>query len=530
MYIKSIISCRQGWERLQHQLSDPGRFERAQGEMELGHDQGPPIEAIEGAIARFKLTTVRMPTDDPFKSLDHQGPNFAGTLRVDSGATALCRAGAPGEVIVEWSSKIALEDGQLAGKSRADGIAIPMELPAMMGQAWRELLPMWRDTSFGSRPKVETAQNVGLTMSGVALNLMLNRTGFDAWLFQRVPVAYRRGFIDLAVGVFVLARGGGYYLDNALRQVASGFRRAEASLLELQPISLEVPFVLLGLSPSPIDEPDFVELEAVATTVRANPVIERVIEVPHQYQQAVVGILGYFGTYLQQIAPEQAKSAKIRIEQGAGFLRLVVEAEDGARHIVERAFEDYQGIVRGDLTVDQLALSPIAAAELRSELRIANARIDFQKDMLAVQGVELRTLRELSLELSKRKQPDLHIQVSAQASATTTIDTSPLLGDIGNLVEALRSQGDAGEIVQELDSVGKAIEEAGRERTELSVPIRRLRGVLEKIQVGGTRLHGVLEKGAGAIEAAQKLARQYNSVADWCGLPQVPRAFTGRDV
>jgi len=360
---------------------------------------------------------------------------------------------------------------------------------------------------------------------------MLGRTMIDSWLFQRVPVAVRRGLIDLAVGVFIQApRDNSHYLNRVLRAMSGGFQRAEQNLKQLQPISLDVPFVLIGLSPTPVEGPKFLELLAETVQAHSAPVIERVIEVPAQYQQAVLGILGYFGTYLQQIAPECAEAATIRIEQGTGFLRLVVEAENGARHILERAFEDYQGVVRGELPVSQLPLTPFAAAELKNELRLAQARIEFQSDMIVAQGLQLKTLRELSLGLANRNVPEINVHVSnvAQASSTVHVDIQGMLDDLVKLASLLRQEEDTQDFAQELSNLEGELKGAAKVPGELAQPMSRVRKVLDRLQSGGASVHVALEKTAGAVDAIQKLARRYNSIAEWCGLPQVPSAFTGR--
>ncbi|MFE0842421.1 hypothetical protein [Achromobacter insolitus] len=472
---------------------------------------------------RFRINTVRRVHKDVLHDLE-SGSAAPGIRHTSLGGktSASCRATGPGEVVLEWSADLPFEDGHLDKVSPASFV-VPSFLAPTISEAWRALFPDWN---------LDKRLSVGLIHSGVALNLMLSRSAVDSWLFQKVPVAARRDAVDLAVGVFLYSLPAeGFYVNRALRGLSTGFNRATASLIDLQPISLEVPFVLVGLSLTPVIEPKFFELEAEPAKRTSAPVIERVIEVPQQYQQAVVGILGYFGTYLQQIAPEQAKTTKIRIEQGAGFLRLVVEAEDGARHILERAFDDYQGVVTGSLSVDQLSLSPFAAAELRNELRMANMRIEFQKDMLAAQGLQLKTLRELTLELSKRDVPDVTIQVSnvAQASATSSLDMRSLVGEIHSLVQKLQPKEAAREIAQELSDVGDAIEGAGQEQAALKGPMDRLRGVLEKLQSTGTRLRRLLDDSDGVLDSAQKLAKKYNAVAEWCGLPQIPRAFTGRN-
>lgn len=533
MFIQSILSSRQGYEKLKQRFDSPDGIGPQQRTLDVGHDLKPVLVEIEEAIERFEIVHSRVDHNDIMRKLDDDTlPDpFGRLVLTPRGSAGSWSTSDAGKIVVRWSSDIALGDGELESvKSPQMVLPSPPGLIPLMEQVWRDLFPGWEDTSVQGGASGVPAMNVGLVKHGVALNLMLGRSMIDAWLFQRVPVAVRRNNIDLAVGIFIQGpRQNSHYLNRILRPMSGGFARAEHNLTQLQPISLEVPFVLIGLSPQHVEAPKFVELIAERAPSRNPPAIERVIEVPAQYQQAVLGILGYFGTYLQQIAPECAEAATIRIEQGAGFLRLVVEAENGARHIIERAFEDYQGVVRGDLSVSALSLSPFAAAELKNELRFAQARIDFQKDIILAQGLEIKSLRELSLGLARRSVPDINVHVStvAQASSTASVDIGSMPDELVGLASLLRRQKDTEAVAEELCSLGAAIESAGQRKDELAKPLSKLREVLDRLQSGGSNLHAALQKTAGAVDAVQKLARRYNAIAEWCGLPQVPRALAG---
>lgn len=536
MYIQSIISSRDGFAKLQKRSFASDGLGSYQPELPSFEDKSAVFESLTQAIRRFDISATRVDHASVMDMLSSaKKPEEIGRLTLGPNNSSRCRLGKKrGTVEIEWSASNLPRDGQLAGISAVEANLIaPTGLLPSIGQAWRDLFPRWYDTStLASTPTSLEASlgNIGLVKDGVAVNLMLGRTMIDTWLFQRVPVAMRRGVISLAVGVFLQGpRDNRYYLSRILRTASSAIQRAEANLKELQPISLEVPFVLIGLWTTPVTAPRFLELETDPLAAKSNPVIERVIEVPVQYQQAVLGILGYFGTYLQQIAPEQAAASTIRIEQGAGYLRLVIEGENGSRQILERAFEDYQDIVRGDMPIENLPLSPFAAAELRNELRLAHTRIEFQRDMLTAQGLELKTLRELSLGLANRSAPAINLHVSnvAQASSSMPIDLGELLKELSELASQLDREDETQEIARNLAAVGRSIEGAGQTPGGLVTPMRHLRAILDGLQSGGSKLSGALEKAAGAAEAAQKLARRYNSIAEWCGLPQIPRAIAG---
>ena len=522
MYIQSIISCRDGFERLKQR---PSRWTR----LGLGDRQGEHWDDINSAINSLEVSHTRIDETeftDRFTKLRRSGGfESSGRVVINPEGSAVSYMAGLGAVHLEWTSHTPLADGQLDQLSNAVSyVPIPPGLPSMISMAWRDLFPGWEDSS-------SRGANIGLVKDGVALNLIVGRTMIDSWLFQRVPLAVRKETIDLAVGVFIQGgRDNKRYLSRALRGMSAGFSRIEANLKQLQPINLEMPFVLICLSPDPVSAPKFLELQALAPAAVESHIIERVIEVPAQYQQAVLGILGYFGTYLQRIAPEVAKAATIRIEQGAGFLRLVVDGENGSRHVLERAFEDYQSAVAGEMPVESLGLTPLALAELKNELRFAEARIEMQKEILSAQGLELKSLRELSLSLAKRSPSDINVQVTSTANASSSVefDVRSIVDAVSTLAAALNREDGTEKVADELEQLATEIEGAGEERLALKRPMERLRQLLDDACAGGSRVHSALEKTVGAVELAQKLARRYNALAEWLGLPQVPRAIAGR--
>ncbi|NRG06304.1 hypothetical protein HRJ46_23670, partial [Vibrio coralliilyticus] len=62
-------------------------------------------------------------------------------------------------------------------------------------------------------------------------------------------------------------------------------------------------------------------------------VIERSIVFPPEYHQAGLGILNYFGTYINEKYPEQ--NARVKIEQHGLTVRMIVETESGSREVLE---------------------------------------------------------------------------------------------------------------------------------------------------------------------------------------------------
>ncbi len=77
-----------------------------------------------------------------------------------------------------------------------------------------------------------------------------------------------------------------------------------------------------------------IDSAAIGNLSRSNS-IERCIEFPPQYQQAGIGILSYFSSYLSQQYPNS--SARVKIEQNGTSVRMIIEAEDGTLETVEKS-------------------------------------------------------------------------------------------------------------------------------------------------------------------------------------------------
>jgi len=402
----------------------------------------------------------------------------------------------------------------------------PAKLLGAFDSAWKELFSDWRSLGPGN----------GHVKNDVCIRFVGNKSNADTWLFQRMPYVARSKGADVGVGVLLNTdRESEHLSEFFLRGASSAWQRTLNALRQVEPVGLHVPFVLLGLSTVQVDDVEFIELVADDFDASAgSPLVERVIEVPPQYQQAMVGILSYFSTYLSVLAPDLAADSRVRIEQQNNKLKLVVEGNDGMRHEIEQAFDEYQQVVRGERSIESLPLSPFEAAELRTELRMAQMRIETQKDLLSASGREVRSWRDLAMELSKRPPPAVHMTVSnsasASASAEMQIHMRPLVAGTKSLIDILKQDMEIPvPEIDELRRIEAVLADRGGDQASAKPALGKLRSILESAQEKGSKLNSALEKISGGIETAQSLARRYNKIAEWLALPQVPRVLTGND-
>nr|WP_231714648.1 pentapeptide repeat-containing protein [Desulfonema ishimotonii] len=119
--------------------------------------------------------------------------------------------------------------------------------------------------------------------------------------------------------------------------------------------------------------------------------IIRSITFPPEYHEAGISILTYFGTILRKKYPDT--KAKIQIKQEGLRVTMIIEPDDGGeREIIEKALDEYGLVVTGQKTPEEFTDDKVLIIGLRSELRIAQARIETQKELLQDKSAQIDKL------------------------------------------------------------------------------------------------------------------------------------------
>ena len=145
-----------------------------------------------------------------------------------------------------------------------------------------------------------------------------------------------------------------------------------------------------------------------------NPQVSRIIrsiEFPPEYHRSGITILSYFADVLRH--KNLSEDVKVSIEQSGLNVSLVIESPTGQREQVERTLEAYALVVTGKQPIDTLTTDPYEVAELKSQLRIASAQIESQRDLLLVKNSEgadlkadLKDTKESVKRLEQRSDED----------------------------------------------------------------------------------------------------------------------------
>lgn len=400
----------------------------------------------------------------------------------------------------------------------------------VQNQGWEE------STSFirGAGRRSIQLRGLGFTKNKVSVALQRHREVLNRWLYTLAPIATRNDIVEIPIGVSLVQTAEEDLFGRRMPMSFSIIERTKEELIALSPLSHANPFLLFGISleTQPLE---IIEIESDSEGPTHQIVINRSIEFPPEYHQAGLGILSYFGTVLREKYPSH--NAKVRIEQDGLRVRLVIESENGDKEIIEKALQEYELVVRGETPPEAFFDSKAKVLELKNELRIAQVRIDGQRDIIAYQGEEIASLRSLfGHALSSSKAQPLTICVSPSISVSATASSSAMQGlsIASEYIQDLASYAANDPDVQlRLNDLEDSLEAMAKKETPDAVResggMKKLKRFLDDAAATGSTLNTFLGKVNDGFEVAQKLARRYNDIAEWCGAPQVPRILLGKD-
>ncbi|MDY6986952.1 MAG: response regulator [Thermodesulfobacteriota bacterium] len=262
--------------------------------------------------------------------------------------------------------------------------------------------------------------------------------------------------------------------------------------------------------------------------------IVRSIEFEPQYHQSGISILSYFGTILTKKYPD--KEVKIRIEQDGLKVTMIIETLEGDKEVIEKTLMDYGLVITGKMPPETLIDDPLTVLELRSELRIANARIENQRELLEYKDAEIGNLREtVGQLLAGPAQPPPNITINVDASPTASaqvsqhFEFSPTLSFMQDGLSDLKSLLPDASDQETIKDLQEGLQELGAQdspdEVKKSSVMAKIRNFLNGLESAENRIGKTIKGVKKGVKIVQKLAGHYNDIADWCGLPRVPKPF-----
>lgn len=231
--------------------------------------------------------------------------------------------------------------------------------------------------------------NLGYFKRNIAVDLMLSRHSFDSWIIQRVPLGIKAEICKIPVALFLTREQCKIFFN---RGVLDSFEHVQMNLNKIAPLSVNYPFLVFGISEFESTF-DICEIPSIMEGFNENVIVNRSIEFPPEYYQSGLGILSYFNNVLKEKYPDTPANVKI-IQEGL-VVKMIIESENGNKEVIEKALEEYEQIINGRIKPEEYLASAAKVLELKSELRIAQVRLDNQMDIIDFQRTEIKVLNEI---------------------------------------------------------------------------------------------------------------------------------------
>jgi ElaB/YqjD/DUF883 family membrane-anchored ribosome-binding protein len=131
----------------------------------------------------------------------------------------------------------------------------------------------------------------------------------------------------------------------------------------------------------------------------------------------------------------------------------------------------------------------------------------------------------------------IRARVSSQANANSELhfnfqmEISALKGPVAELADDLEDQGEE-ETAAELEAIQAKLEkledmegDGAKLKKKAVGPMNKVARFLHELNDEESKTRKAIEKVKSSTKVAQKMADKYNRIAEWCGLPQVPKVF-----
>ncbi|HCR3201121.1 TPA: hypothetical protein ON439_003426 [Morganella morganii] len=346
------------------------------------------------------------------------------------------------------------------------------------------------------------------------------------WLFEQSAMAVKYNFVEVPIIVFPVAD----FIKKG-NQYIIGFEHFESILSQiymLSPLSLQYPFLILGYSDIPPEnEIEVIEISSSVDIDDGSLVINRCIEFSPEYHQAGLGILNYFGTYLREQYPDE--DATVKIEQKGLHVRLIVKTADGKSEVIDKALHEYELIMSGSESPERFAKSDKLVLDLKNELRIANVRIESQRDLICHKDININRLLEIignGLMQKNQVLVDFKPEISISNNMNVNQFVSSALGGISELIENIPEHDEMHSVLKELENSLISIESDNDAISVRRSPaMSKFTRFMNKVTEAGSGFNLAMKNVDKGWEVFSDLANRYNKLADWCGLPKIPSVF-----
>ena len=352
----------------------------------------------------------------------------------------------------------------------------------------------------------------------------------NSWMYHSTPLAVKHEVIKIPILLLPYRDSGPKF--QLVYEKWHEFTAFKEYLEEAEPLNLVNPFAIIGYDDISDNLPSIGvqihEIDSGPLTIKAKKEITRILEFPPEFHQAGLNILSFFGTYIREQYPNE--KAKVKIEQEGYIVKLVIETKEGKKDIIEKALNEYQLVITGEKKPEEVTDNQGLILNLKSELRMAKYRIETQQDIMRVQGSRIDQLINI-IGLGLANKPPIAIDfkpnISVSNSLTLNQDVTYALGNLNELMEMLPNSSNEYATIKDLKKSLKELEnEKDPEVVKTSSAMSKFGRFLDQAGEGSENIKKIIDASESGLKILKDLAGKYNSIAEWCGLPQVPRVFT----
>jgi len=263
-----------------------------------------------------------------------------------------------------------------------------------------------------------------------------------------------------------------------------------------------------------------------------------VIKMPQQFRTSIKQYLIFFNDFVN-IA--KGKDVNLEVHSHEEGLELIIGIDvDNQIDEVHKYLSEYVGFIKQKIDDIHLNLetnitpreTELLIVELRNQIRNLHSSMEIK--MVANKFLEQERDKYYELLVDKFKNPNpiiLQLHASPTIIQNNTIELSiknelPVISsDFEKLKDLLIQENP--ELEGNLKEIGDSLDEvnANTEKEKLNKPFNKVRRFLEKLDDEKSDYNKIISATEKGIALAQKLGKNYNKVAQYLALPQVPDLF-----
>lgn len=324
---------------------------------------------------------------------------------------------------------------------------------------------------------------------------------FSNWLIYETPLIYCSGVSSVSV-LLVPEKEVTNILEDKNKNDIFTLDKCRKLLRKLSPLKSNAPFVVLGFSSQKqLFEPDIYDIRPSDNSLYSNSLsVTRSLEFSEEYFDSGIRIISDFCKYLREKHPSE--DVKIKIEQRGLQVNLIVETFDGDPVRITRMLNEYGEVIQNT-----------GIHEISGEMNITKELIK-------------------TLQMSLLNKPNQSVQVnnSSESSSRSSVhinqNISAAIGSINEILDDPEFDIKEREKLEILASSLDELESENKpEKVRKSGAMNKYKRLLEGLNDSNDTLRKSLDSLKSGLILAKDLCEKYNCLAEWCGLPLVPKVI-----